>query len=141
MTKKELEEYQKLKTDIKCLENEIKELLETDKGIVIDTVLDYRSGYGVPTGIRGFNQRRYNELRKRLDKKQDKLQKIEKFIDDIADDTARMVFRLKYMEGKTFQQIAFKIGKHDESYPRQYIHNKFLKKIKVTENTENTELE
>lgn len=142
MTKKELEEYQKLKTDIKCLENEIKELLETDKGIVIDTVLDYRSGYGVPTGIRGFNQRRYNELRKKLDKKQDRLQRINNFIDNIIDDQTRYVFTLKYKNKKTWSQIANRIGKYDESYPRKLIHDEYLKKIfRKSEKSEKSELE
>lgn len=129
MTKKELEEYQKLKTDIKCLENEMQEMLRTDKGIVSDTILDYKTGYPIPCLITGFDQKRYNELRKKLDKKQDRLQRIDDFIDNIIDDQTRYVFTLKYKNKKTWSQIANRIGKYDESYPRKLIHDEYLKKF------------
>lgn len=142
MTKKELEEYQKLKTDIKCLENEMQEMLRTDKGIVSDTILDYKTGYPIPSVITGFDQQRYNELRKKLDKKQDRLQRINDFIDNIIDDQTRYVFTLKYKNKKTWSQIANRIGKYDESYPRKLIHDEYLKKIfRKSEKSEKSELE
>lgn len=128
MTKKELEEYQKLKTDIKCLENEIGEMLKTDKGIVSDTILDYKTGYPIPSVITGFDQQRYNNLKVKLENKKEKVEKIENFINNIPDDQTRYVYQLRYYNQLTFQQIAFKIGKHNESYPRKNVHDKYLKK-------------
>lgn len=128
MTKKELEEYQKLKTDIRCLENEIGEILKTDKGIVSDTILDYKTGYPIPSVITGFDQQRYNNLKVKLENKKEKVEKIENFINNIPDDQTRYVYQLRYYNQLTFQQIAFKIGKHNESYPRKNVHDKYLKK-------------
>lgn len=128
MTKKELEEYQKLKTDIKCLENEMQEMLKTDKGIVSDTILDYKTGYPIPSVITGFDQQRYNNLKVKLENKKEKVEKIENFINNIPDDQTRYVYQLRYYNQLTFQQIAFKIGKHNESYPRKNVHDKYLKK-------------
>lgn len=128
MTKKELEEYQKLKTDIRCLENEIGEMLKTDKGIVSDTILDYKTGYPIPSVITGFDQQRYNNLKVKLENKKEKVEKIENFINNIPDDQTRYVYQLRYYNQLTFQQIAFKIGKHNESYPRKNVHDKYLKK-------------
>lgn len=56
---------------------------------------------------------------------------IEDFVNAISDSVTRRIFRYRYIDGKvkpSWQWIAFKIGKHDEQYPRR-IHNKFLKKF------------
>lgn len=60
------------------------------------------------------------------------LKKINKFIDSVEDSKMRQILRLRYINGLTWQQIAFSIGEYDESYPRQK-HNAFLK---GTENLE-----
>lgn len=60
------------------------------------------------------------------------LKKINKFIDSVEDSKMRQILRLRYINGLTWQQIAFSIGEYDESYPRQK-HNAFLKS---TENLE-----
>ncbi len=60
------------------------------------------------------------------------LNRINRFIDSIEDSKMRQILRLRYINGLTWQQIAFSIGEYDESYPRQK-HNAFLK---ATENLE-----
>lgn len=60
------------------------------------------------------------------------LKKINFFIDSVKDSKMRQILRLRYINGLTWQQIAFSIGEYDESYPRQK-HNAFLK---ATENLE-----
>jgi len=131
MTKERLKQYISLGKEIVELEVDIQTLFTTDKGIVIDTVMDYRSGYGVPQGIRGFNMKEYRQKCKRLQKKKAKAEKelvaIEEFIDGIDDSLTRRVFKMRYEDGMSWTAIALKLGKHDENYPRIAIHDKFLK--------------
>lgn len=75
----------------------------------------------------------------RLDRLRKKKESIECFVDSIDDSLTRRVFEYRYITGKrkpSWLEIAFKIGKNDESYPRR-IHNKYLKKYNVAENAEN----
>jgi len=52
--------------------------------------------------------------------------KIEEFISDIPDSITRQVFQYRYIDGLGWQAIAYRIGRHDESYPRKMIHDKYL---------------
>lgn len=52
--------------------------------------------------------------------------KIEEFISGIPDSITRQVFQYRYIDGLGWQAIAYRIGKHDESYPRKMIHDKYL---------------
>lgn len=47
------------------------------------------------------------------------------FIDDIPDSLLRQIFTYRYIDDKTWQQIAFFIGEHDEQVPRR-LHNRYL---------------
>ncbi|OLS02016.1 hypothetical protein [Tissierella creatinophila] len=54
---------------------------------------------------------------------------IEKFISDIPDSLTRRVFRYRYIDNLEWLPIARRIGRHDESYPRKMIHDRYLEKI------------
>lgn len=45
--------------------------------------------------------------------------RIEQFINSVNDSKMRQIIILKYLEGKTWQQVAFAIGEYDEQYPRR----------------------
>jgi hypothetical protein len=49
------------------------------------------------------------------------------FIDSIADSEIRQILRYRYLDGMSWQKVAFAIGEHDEQYPRRR-HNAYLKK-------------
>ena len=55
MTKKLLDNYKKLKREIPILEMELEEMRTTDSGLGGSTILDYRTGYGRPQRIVGFD--------------------------------------------------------------------------------------
>lgn len=57
------------------------------------------------------------------------LERLNRYIADIEDSQMRMILSLRYINGLTWQQIAFSIGESDEQYPRRK-HNKFIKKYK-----------
>lgn len=63
------------------------------------------------------------------------LNRLNRYIESIEDSEMRMVLSLRYINGLSWQQVAFSIGEHDEQYPRRK-HNKFLKQKKVDENDE-----
>ena len=47
------------------------------------------------------------------------------FIDGIPDSRLRRIFSFRYIDGLSWLQVAFKIGEHDEQYPRR-LHNRYL---------------
>ena len=74
ITSKRLDDYRnKLRWDIKCLELELYEMVNTDAGIGNSTIMDYRDGYPKPQSVVGFDQNRY--MRKDLSGKRRKPQK------------------------------------------------------------------
>ena len=57
------------------------------------------------------------------------LNRLSRYINSIEDSQMRMIFSLRYINGLSWQQIAFSIGEYDEQYPRRK-HNVFLKNHK-----------
>ncbi|MEW8994419.1 hypothetical protein [Clostridium sp.] len=55
------------------------------------------------------------------------LNRLNRYIESIEDSQMRMILSLRYINGLSWQQVAFSIGEHDEQYPRRK-HNVFLKK-------------
>jgi len=49
-------------------------------------------------------------------------------IDDIPDSRLRRIFALRYIDGLTWLQVAFRIGETDEQYPRR-AHNKAVRDL------------
>jgi len=54
------------------------------------------------------------------------LNRLNRYIQSVDDSQMRLILSLRYINGLSWQQIAFSIGETDESYPRRK-HNKFLK--------------
>jgi hypothetical protein len=63
------------------------------------------------------------------------LNRLNCYIQNIEDSEIRMILSLRYVNGFSWQQIAYSIGASDEQQPRRK-HNKFLKENKVDENDE-----
>ena len=61
--------------------------------------------------------------------------RLNRYIAGVEDAQMRMILSLRYVNGLSWQQVAFAIGETDESYPRRK-HNDFLKKSEVAENAE-----
>ena len=62
------------------------------------------------------------------------LNRLNRYIDSVEDSQMRLILSLRYINGLTWQQIAFSIGEHDEQYPRRK-HNTFLKNQNLTKMT------
>lgn len=61
--------------------------------------------------------------------------RLNRYIASVEDAQMRMILSLRYVNGLSWQQVAFQIGETDESYPRRK-HNDFLKKSELAENAE-----
>ena len=55
------------------------------------------------------------------------------FIDGIPDSRLRRIFSFRYIDGLSWLQVAFKIGEHDEQYPRR-LYNRYIREVTLGEN-------
>ena len=135
--KKLLTQYTDLQAEIKDLEKRIKKLenfkVEHDKVTGSNSEFPYQPRSFT---IEGYNIQDVDRLNKvksllvdRKDKCEDMKIEIEKFISTIPDSRTRRVFQYRYVDGLSWQAIARRIGKYDESYPRKVIHDKYLEGI------------
>ena len=132
MTKKLLDNYKRLKREIPILEMELEEMRTTDSGLGSSTILDYRTGYGRPQRIVGFDWPLYECRQRILEQKKDQVQAVEKWIQDIDDGQARCIFKMFYVDGMSWPKIALKTGyAGSPDYPRLYVRDKYLKKYKI----------
>lgn len=58
-----------------------------------------------------------------------------RYINSVDDSLMRQILKLRYVNGLSWQQVAFAIGENDEQYPRRK-HNKFLQSQQLDENDE-----
>ncbi len=135
--KKLLTQYTDLQAEIKDLEKRIDKLsnfkVEHDKVTGSDSEFPYIKRSFTIEGYNIQNIDRLNELKKllidRKSKCEDMKLEIEKFISSIPDSRTRRVFQYRYIDGLSWLQIARRIGKYEESYPRKVIHDKYLEGI------------
>ena len=128
MDKAKLKRYPRTIRNIKILEAEIRDMETTDAGMGSDTVLDYRSGVGVPHTEYGFMWPIYEQRQEELDQLRQEEAEVREFVEGIQDPLTRQVFRLRVYQGLSWPRIAKAIGEQDECYPRKHIYEKFLRK-------------
>lgn len=134
MTKKELLQYRYLLIEIKELENKIKNY---EGKIVTDKVQSSQREFPYTQyelKIQGVEDSLYiKKLREKLFYRIEKCKKlkvdIENFINNIEDSRTRLVFQLRYVEGRSWVYISRQLGSSNESYARM-IHNRAIIQIK-----------
>jgi len=131
--KQTLRQYNSIREEIKELRREIAKLerqekYATDKVVGSDNRFPYAEKSFTITGIvEDKNLIRKKEILIDRFRKCEKIKiEIDKFITEIPDSLTRRVFRYRYIDELNWQAIAFRIGKHDESYPRKLVHDKYL---------------
>lgn len=133
-----LKQYNDLQEEIKDLKKRIDKLsdfkIERDKVTGSDSEFPYIKRSFTIEGYNIQDIDRLNELKDLLVDRKNKCEEmkleIEKFISSIPDSKTRRVFQYRYINGLSWLQIARRIGKHDESYPRKMIHDKYLEGLK-----------
>ncbi|WP_035288024.1 hypothetical protein [Clostridium sp. KNHs214] len=129
MTKQELSQLYYLNREIEHLKNRIAELecLATSTTAKI-TGMPHAPGISDKVGKYAAE---IADLKELLDLNLKKcfyeLNRLNRYIESIEDSQMRMIMSLRYINGLSWQQVAFSIGEHDEQYPRRK-HNRFLAK-------------
>lgn len=62
------------------------------------------------------------------------LNRLNRYINTVEDSEMRLILSLRYINGLSWQQIAYSIGEWDEQYPRRK-HNIFIKNQNLTKMT------
>ena len=139
-TKKEMNQLRGLPIQLKRLREEYMELAEkVNRYIESDCVSASDENYPYtphPVTIRGITKtEEYIKARAELQTKELEIAHVEQllgrlkaFIAEIPDAKTREVFTLRYLKNKSWQEIAFKIGGHNESTPRMVVE-RFLEKL------------
>lgn len=136
LTKERLEQYRDICKEIE----EIKADIAKRELLVTDTVIGSAPDYPYTThpisvqGLADYHSRRIfvtQMLKDQITKLEAERTEIEHFLNDIQDSELRRIYRMRYVKGLTWQQVAFRIGKHDEQYPRKKAE-KFLESTKST---------
>ena len=135
MTKEQLGQYKCLCLEIKELENRLNNLKSQE---VTDKVLASASDFPYnqyELKIKGYEEDKYIEkIRARLIRRIRKCRKlrleIEKFIEEIEDSRIRLIFELRYIQGKSWVYISNKLGSSNESYARKS-HDRYLNNTKT----------
>ena len=128
MTPERLKQYRSLKAEIEELAEQIQMLESSDIVQGSDKEFPY-----IKHNFTAECDRTRELLRKELGLLKSEYHALNEFINNIADSEIRRIFRYRYIEGWTFQKIAFKVGNGDEQVPRKK-HNNFLKKYEKYEN-------
>jgi vacuolar-type H+-ATPase subunit I/STV1 len=132
--KKLLTQYTDLQAEIKDLEKRIDKLsnfkVEHDKVTGSNSEFPYQPRSFTIEGYNIQDVDRLNTVKSLLVDRKEKCEdmkiEIEKFISSIPDSKTRRVFQYRYIDGLSWQAIAYRIGKYDESYPRKLVHDKYL---------------
>ena len=132
ITRKLLDEYRKTKIEIPLLEQELHEMWTTEKGFGNSVILNGKNGSKKPETVVWFDRERYERRKLILQNKREKARGVERWIDSIEDVETRMVFKMYYTEGLTFEAISIKMGGvRSGDYIRLKIRDKFLKDQKI----------
>lgn len=154
MTKKELSQLYKLNGEIKILRLQKQAVedalnnLQAD-AITVDTVQGSSASFPFVKhpvcieGLRGLDMSTVYKYKSELadiiklielneERRIWEYRRLYRYIQDVEGTEMRQILTLRYINGMSWQQIAFKIGEQDESYPRRK-HNRFLK---LAENAE-----
>lgn len=112
MEREQLERYRSQKEEIRELQYKLEHLGEGDSLVGNSTVFDYTTGFPRPQAVVGHDYERERRLRERYETRLEKLQadceETEQWVESIHDSQTRRIFRMRYLEGKTLEQVGKK---------------------------------
>lgn len=113
MEREQLERYRSQKEEIRELRYKLLHLGDGDSLIGNDTIFDYSSGFPKPQAVIGYDYNKERSLRERYMTRLEKLkadcEETEQWVEDIPDSQMRRIFRMYYLDGMTYRQIANKM--------------------------------
>lgn len=134
MNKEKLGQYRSLCLEIEELEKRIEKLKTREVSDKVLTSKDEFPYNQYELKIQGYEDDKYikkikTRLIRRIIRCKNLRLEIEEFIDGIEDSRTRLVFQLRYIEGKSWVYISRQLGSSNESYARM-IHNRAIIQIK-----------
>lgn len=128
MTKRELSQLYYLRKEIKEQQRRLEEL-EAAATSCCPRITGLPSGAGISDRI-GQYTAQIADLKSLLGLNLKKcfyeLNRLDRYIQSVEDSEMRTILILRYIQGLSWQKVAFCIGEHDEQYPRRK-HNVFLR--------------
>lgn len=142
MNQMRLAQFTKIKREIVLIQEQIKDLESSETYCTVKgslTFFPYTQGTIPITGsddpdLASCLAALKRKKRIKIRELRNELTNIESFIGSIEDSEMRQIFTLRYLNGLSWQHVAFKLGETDESYPRQKSRN-FLKLPKIPKKT------
>ena len=129
MEREQLERYLSQKEEIRELRYKLEHLGEGDSLVGNSTIFDYSTGFPRPQAVIGYDYEKYRRLRAQYSTRLAKLrydcEETEQWVEDIPDSQTRRKFRMYFIDGETYRQIAKKMHM-DKSTVGRKIDN-FLK--------------
>lgn len=110
ITKELLQGYRSKKAEIQELDYILKNRWRDEGLIGNDVIFDYSKGYPMPQSVVGFDQKKYERLQDRDQRRKERLEQecteIEAFVENINDSLTRRIFRMMYIQGRKQKEIA-----------------------------------
>ena len=129
MTKRELSQLYDLNREIERDKDRLKELEYLECGITMKlTGMPHASGISDKTGnyaVEIADLKAVIELN--MDRCWYELRRLNRYIESIDDSELRQIFSLRYINGMTWQQIAFSMGTAGDGSTEKKKHYRFLK--------------
>lgn len=139
ITKELLQGYRSKKDEIQELDYILKNRWRDEGLIGNDVIFDYSKGYPMPQSVVGFDQKKYERLQGRDQRRKEKLEQecteIEAFVENIDDSLTRRIFRLYFIDGRKQKDVAKAV--HLE---RSVVSRKIDGYIKVAHKTQKAHL-
>ena len=129
MEREQLERYLSQKEEIRELRYKLEHLGEGDSLVGNSTIFDYSTGFPRPQAVIGDDYEKERRPRAQYSTRLAKLrydcEETEQWVEDIPDSQTRRIFRMYFIDGETYRQIAKKMHM-DKSTVGRKIDN-FLK--------------
>ncbi len=126
MTLELLRDYKSKKEEIKELSYKLDHIEDNDNLVGNDIIFDYRSGYPKPQAVIGTDRERYHRLSSRwYDRKvrlEEECRQVEEFVETIPDSLTRRIFRQRFIEGKTQEEVSRDLHISQSSISRKISH-------------------
>lgn len=110
ITKELLQGYRSKKAEIQELDYILKNRWRDEGLIGNDVIFDYSKGYPMPQSVVGFDQKKYERLQDRDQRRKEQLEQecteIEDFVENIDDSLTRRIFRLCFIDGRKQKDVA-----------------------------------
>lgn len=103
ITKELLQGYRSKKAEIQELDYILKNRWRDEGLIGNDVIFDYSKGYPMPQSVVGFDQKKYERLQDRDQRRKEQLEQecteIEAFVENIDDSLTRRIFKMYFIDG------------------------------------------